>query len=161
MKNKSVTYLLLAVVVAIWGGIFFKVFSSLASTDRPVATVAKVGLIENIEENKPSVFAIQANYRDPFLGSRVDDRPAGDKPVVVKPVVKKKEEPKVAPDVSFVKYFGLIRNSGSQKKIGLVSIHDQEFMIGDGEEISGVKCLKHYKDSIIISFQGKRACIKR
>ena len=159
MKNKSITYLLLAVVVAIWGGIFFKVFSSLASSEQPVARTAKVGPIENIEERKPSVFTIRANYRDPFLGNRVDHS-TGDKPVVVK-VVKKKEEPKVAPDVSFIKYFGLIRNSGTQKKIGLISIHNQEFMIGDGEEISGVTCLKHYKDSIIISFQGIRACIKR
>lgn len=160
MKNKSITYLLLAVVVAIWGGIFFKVFSSLASPNQPVTRAAKVGPIEIIAENKPSVFTIRADYRDPFLGHRAVDHSTEDKPVVVK-VAKKKAEPKVAPDMSFVKYFGLIRNSGSQKKIGLISIHNQEFMIGDGEEVSGVKCLKHYKDSIIISFQGRRACIKK
>jgi hypothetical protein len=82
------------------------------------------------------------------------------KQVVVRPV-KKKPEPSVPVDVSFIKYFGLIRNSGSQKKIGLISVHNQEFMISEGEVISDVTCVKHYKDSIIISFQGKRACIKR
>lgn len=162
MKSKAVTYSLLAVVVLIWGGIFVKVFTTLgSSSDKGVVVRRKATLPEEVAENRQAVYTIRANYRDPFLGSVASPVALKKTAAVALKRAEKIQKKNTPVDVSFVRYFGLIRNAASQKKIGMISIHDQEFMISEGEVVSGVTCLKHYRDSTIISFQGKRACIKK
>lgn len=166
MRNRAVTYFLLGTVLLVWGGIFFKVFATFFSQEKNVYKLPIRKTVETSVDYEMAVYSIKADYRDPFLGnssSIVEEdflKPAS-KPGK-KRTKKIETKPVVAPvDWSFFKYLGLIKNSGNGKKIGLVSIRNQEVMIEEGREYDGLKCLKYYKDSIIVIYQGKRACIKK
>ncbi len=166
MKNKALTYFLLGTVALIWGGIFLKVFATFFSQEHDVPSIPVHKSLETRVDYETPTYSIKANYRDPFLGNSA--APEG-KPLLAegrtegKPVEKKvAPKPIEAPmDWSFVKYLGSIKNSGNGKKIALVSIRNQEVMIEEGIEHDGLKCLKHYRDSIVVIYQGKRACIKK
>lgn len=161
MKNKQITYFLITVVVIIWGGIFYRIFSSFFSSDEGLVRVAATPVIETPDNIfDAGSYTLKASYRDPFLGNTTIDKTESSRQIRIKPP-EKKVQPVAAVDWSFVKYFGLIKNSGNNTKIGLISINNREHMIREGEVISDLKCMKSYNDSIIISYQGRVACIKR
>lgn len=158
---------MLGTVLLIWGGIFLKVFATFFSQDKNTHSSIPIPKSrENRVEYEATIYSIKTNYRDPFLGNSAsienESLPPGERVERKEPA--RKVVPKIveAPvDWSFVKYLGSIRNSGSGKKIALVSIRNQEVMIEEGMEHDGLKCLKYYRDSIIVIYQGKRACIKK
>lgn len=162
MKNKKVTTLLIIVVVGIWGVIFFRLVSSMSGEDDYIGRSdirVKINA-KDFQEIKP--YILIAKYRDPFLGRTFHEEGKG---VISQrkniPIVKKETIPAVEIDWSFIKYLGLINNSKINKKVGLISINNDEYMISDGDVIKEVKCIKTYKDSICISYQGKIKCLKR
>jgi len=167
VKNKAITFFLLGTVLLIWGGIFLKVFATFFSQEKNAHSISIRKSLENRVEYEATMYSIKANYRDPFLGNSASIEnesvsPPGERVERKEPA--RKVLPKIieAPvDWSFVKYLGSIRNSGNGKKIALVSIRNQEMMIEEGMEHDGLKCLKYYRDSIIVIYQGKRACIKK
>jgi hypothetical protein len=160
MKNKAVTYVLIGFVLIIWGGIFYKVFASFFSSpavrERP-AVKENVKAVEAYREAPP--FALSANYRDPFLGT-VRAEGVTPKKKTGAPL-KKAVVPAVPFDWSFIRYFGLIKNSSTGKKVALVSMHDQQRMLAEGEVWGDLKCLKNLKDSVFISYQERTTWIKR
>jgi hypothetical protein len=159
MKNKTLTYGLIGVAMLIWGWIFLTIFSSFFSSEKNVVnTLKKPAVVSNKIYQEPISFTLVANYRDPFLG-KVFEEPEFPK-ITARPPVKVKE-PQIPVDWSFVKYLGMIKNPNSDKKIALISIKGQEHMISEGQIIADVKCIKNYKDSIRISYQGRSTCIKR
>jgi hypothetical protein len=160
MKNKTITYGLLVVVLIIWGGIFYRIFISFFPADKPIAKNEQKFTIESVSGfEEAQSFALRSGYRDPFLGdTHTSDFSEENKPV--KKILKKVSvEPSI--DWSFVKYLGLIKNSGNTRKLAMVTIHGMEYMLSEGEEMSSVKCLKNNKDSILISYQGKVKWIKK
>jgi hypothetical protein len=161
MKNKTITYLLIGIVILVWGWIFYKIFSSFhASGSSPQLEI--ISHQQPRDEQQPiKEFSLKANYRDPFLGKdyrEVVPQKKSDR-TKLKPEIKVDPIPTI--NWSFIRYMGLIKNPDSGKKIALISVHNKELMISEGETISEVKCIKHYRDSIKVSYQGKVACIKR
>lgn len=166
MKNKTITYFLLGTVVLVWGGIFLKVFATFFSQDKSVQNIPIHKSVETPVDYGTAVYSIRANYRDPFLSNSIiaeressSDEGRIERKQQAKKVLPKQIETPI--DWSFVKYLGSIKNSGNGKKIALVSIRNQEVMIEEGMEHEGLKCLKYYRDSIVVIYQGKRACIKK
>jgi hypothetical protein len=162
MKNKTVTYVLLTVAALVWGGIFYRVFSSLSAYDQIATVPVKVRSVASESDYALTTWAIKADYRDPFLGSLAVEKPKQANASVNNKILRKKKiETEAAIDWSFIKYSGLIKNPSRAKKIGLINIQNQPYMINEGEIIQGIKCIRHYRDSIIIFYKGKVACIKK
>jgi len=68
MNKKGKTYLLIAVVLGIWGTIGYQVYSKLSPDETPIlATNSSISFSPKQEITKDT-FSISATHRDPFLG---------------------------------------------------------------------------------------------
>jgi hypothetical protein len=158
MKNKSVTYLLGAVVLLIWGLVFYRFFSAANEDDLPIPVSAYSTSKVNKSNTEADSFELISDYRDPFLGqwtgginADINNAPKVRKKVakVVAPIV-------VAPpiDWSFVTYLGTIHGKQSKKKLAILKLNDREMMVGDNDKVGELTVLKIGKDSVLVSFQG-------
>jgi len=71
MKSKSLTYFLIAGVMAIWGIVFYRLYTSVSTNEDTSTNDFK--LQKNVMKKDASTdsFQLVANYRDPFLGTLV------------------------------------------------------------------------------------------
>lgn len=154
MKNKKVTYLLIAVVAGVWGLILYRLFNAVGQGDDlpPVTTVHQVKEQYNDFSLVKDTATLKLNYRDPFGLSKPKDTTS--KPVVVhlKPV-----KAIVTPTInwSFISYAGYVRNPVSKKLVTLLLINGKNVTLSEGETREQVKLLRNLRDSIKISYQGK------
>lgn len=164
MKKKNVTYLLLVLVAAIWGYLFYKFFSDL-NPEKVIEANSNPIQFAKIEETKDSVYALMANYRDPFLGKGyVQNNSSG---ISIKRFTSPKPKPipvlttvstMVWPDV---KYLGLISHNANAKHMGIITINGKEYTITEGEVIQEFKILKLSKSNATLIYKGVEKVIGR
>lgn len=147
MKKQHKTYLLLAVVLLVWGMIGYKfvnaVNPSIENNNNSAVTVEKF-VPKEIEEREQ--FTIVANYRDPFLGTMKN--PASNQKKKVSKIVKKD-----LPKKSIV-YTGFITDKGSKQKIFFVTIDGQQQMMSLRDTFKEVKLVQGTKSYIKVSYNG-------
>lgn len=157
MKNKKLTYFLIAAVAGLWGLIIYRIIGAV-NTDDDVAPVTTTRVKEAYNDfSLPKDTAkLLLNYRNPFGPVKVRDtvvskpeKPALNKTAAVPPVVKP------AINWSFINYSGYICNPSTKKLIALVSINGQSTTLAEGESKNQVKLIKNLRDSIKISYEGK------
>jgi len=157
MKNKKLTYFLIAIVAGLWGLIIYRVVGSLTAEDEPnpmPATAPTVKEAYNDFALPKDTTKLLLNYRDPFGLLKEKDttmvksnRPTAHKSptVVTMPAM----------NWSFITYSGYIRNPSTKKLIALVNINGQSTTLTEGEMKNQVKLIKNLRDSIKISYEGK------
>jgi len=155
MKNKKLTYFLIAIVLGVWGLILYRIFDAVGDNDDTIAPVAVKQAKEAFNDfSLPKDTAkLLLNYRDPFGITKPKDTTAR----IRKAVSFKNTVVPTKPTMnwSFISYSGYIRNPSSKKLIALVSINGQNITLAEGETKSQVKLLKNLRDSIKISYGGK------
>lgn len=157
MKNKKIIYLLLPLVIIIWGVVLYRVFSITAA--EPILPVPGNTLSnKDIKTSVLDTFSIDANYRDPFLDKVVH--------VPVENKIKSTPLPKVEKILIPLKwpvltYLGIIKNQDSGKKITLINIDGESNFMKEGDEVSGIHLLKVYKDSVEVSFMKERKMVRK
>jgi hypothetical protein len=161
MKNKKSAYLMLIVVLAIWGAVIYKLFfehkgGETAFTANSVFVPEPVNLA-----SLNDTFSIHQGYRDPFLGKVADNRPRVSSGIPVKTPVK--PTPALPSLVKWppVQFHGLIKNQKSGKLIALVEIegHGHNMMPGDVE--GGLELIQTYKDSVILGMGKDRKTFRK
>ncbi|SHK12457.1 hypothetical protein SAMN04488007_2087 [Maribacter aquivivus] len=146
MKKQYKTYLLLAVVLLVWGMIGYKFVSAInpsVESDNSAVTAEKF-VPKEIKEREQ--FAIVADYRDPFLGT-MKTPASGRKKKVSKTV--KKELPK-----KNISYTGFITDKASKQKIFFVTIDGQQQMMGLKDTFNEVKLVQGTNSYIKVSYNG-------
>jgi len=164
VKNKKLTYLLICAVAAVWGIIVYKVlFNETEAGYEPKFKVVK-------KEQEPydqylakdDTFKLVLNYRDPFLvGVSVVPENKGVGSAV--PVQANFNPPSLPPPIDWtvIKYSGYIVNPVTKKLVAILVFNGREQMISEGQSFEGVKLLQNRKDSILVSWQGKKKYIKQ
>jgi len=155
MKNKNLTYVLIAAVTCVWGLILYRIFAAVGDSgdSAMINTTKPVKEAYNDYAIPKDTTKLFLNYRDPFGLVKQKDTTmkvarvnlSKNIPVVVKPSI----------NWSFITYSGYIRNPSSKKLIALMSINGQNTTMSEGETKNHVKLLKNLKDSIKISYAGK------
>jgi hypothetical protein len=159
MKNKSVTYVLIGVVVLIWGVIFYRIIHAATEDSSEGSTAPTRPLVSNNVQEVEDTFELIAHYRDPFLGKTTfysnDDQRAGltrkKKTSAAKTIL-----PTPAIDWSFIAYLGTIRNKQLKKEVGILRINGNETIVGVNDRVGDVTVLKITRDSATITFQNVR-----
>lgn len=158
MKNKKLTYFLIAAAIGLWGLIIYRVIGAMAADDdasMPVATTRVKEAYNDFSLPKDTA-KLLLNYPDPFRSVKTKDTVTNKTP---KPVLNKSvtipAAIKPAMNWSFISYSGYIRNPSTKKLIALVSINGQSTTLVEGESKSQVKLIKNLRDSIKISYGGK------
>ena len=150
MKDKRVNYILIPVVLAVWGIVFYKIFGSLSGSHK--VAVINYDDKSSMQEQEDSSFKLIADYRDPFQGESFEtaskQRPRGSD---AKSKVTNEEK---SPETKWpaINFLGTIKK---QKEIfAIMKIHNKTFTMKKGEEIENVKMLMIMKDSVQIQYQG-------
>lgn len=158
------TYLLLCAVAVVWGVIVYRLFFNDPVDDGSSGFLQPKTVHEPYNQYvaKNDTFKLALNYRDPFLG-KINDQPEA--LIKVIPADHKASIPVkfVPPPVNWtvIRYSGYIINPKTKKIVAIVTVNDQERMMGEGEHFQGLKLLKNKKDSILVSWMGKQKYIKQ
>ncbi len=144
MKRNKKTYLLLGLVLIIWGILGFKLLGSLRPNPIPLTNSAVGERFKPTAFPQKDTFSIVADYRDPFLGTLPKRKDT---------TTLKKAKPKVAvvPEKQ-IRYSGLVTESTTGNKIFFVSIDGQDVMMSLQQVEREVKLLAGNGTSIKVKY---------
>lgn len=150
MKNKKNIYILLPIVLFVWGGVLYQVFS-FTNTEEVISSASPEFTIKPLKIKKRQAFAINVNYRDPFLGKMYAPQTSSKvKSVIVKKTVQHHENV-VWPAIL---YKGMISDTKDKNKIFMLVIegHNTYMRIGDTENEIFLK--NGDKESVYVKYKG-------
>ncbi|MEM7161714.1 MAG: hypothetical protein AAF487_04665 [Bacteroidota bacterium] len=154
MNKKVLTYVLLVVVIGIWGRVIYTFFFA-EKGGEPILFESKKDPLPELTEDVQDSIVLIADYRDPFLG-KVQRAPSQTTVNTVqhnvpRSIEKKGEEepPIVWPEVA---YFGMQKNLNSQARLGIVKIGKKQVLLKEGEEVDELKALRIFPDSIELGY---------
>ncbi|MES2141095.1 MAG: hypothetical protein V4511_15420 [Bacteroidota bacterium] len=164
MKNKKLLYILIPVVLLVWGVIIYRIFNVVNGSNSN--EVLKSVIIENVNnENLIDTFSIHPNYRDPFISKRAKKTTSENKVVsaITKPDIIKKVTNTVPVSNKWpnIVYNGLIKNEKSNKQLALVQINGQANILQLGNVAEGVELTKIFRDSIEVKFNLEKRYIRK
>ncbi len=148
MKNKKALYVLLPVVVVIWGLIIFKVFSY-TNEEPEFSPYSKTNIGKDKGEVLQENFVLDLNYEDPFK-TKVGIR---------KTTTAENYKPKIKSNRAIrwpeIKYYGIVRNEKTARKVVSVGIGGRSYLMKEGEEKEKVRLVRVYGDSVLAKFKGE------
>lgn len=152
MKSKKSIYILLPLVLIIWGMLIYQFFSYTNQDEIDVDTA--VPSIVNIEYNEPDTTAIDASHRDPFTGKLENSKSAN------KGVVKSNTHPMnkdVTPQEQVqIEYKGIVTDVVNKNKVFMLLINNQTFLMTQGDIEKGIELISGNNESILIKHRGKK-----
>ncbi|WP_426672085.1 hypothetical protein ACPPVU_12720 [Mucilaginibacter sp. McL0603] len=155
MKDKKLTYFLIAIVLSVWGMILYRVFNAVDSssdTTEPIVYKQQKEAFNDFSIREDTA-GLLLNYRDPFgIVARKDTLSTVSK-TTFKQTARVMPRPTIS--WSFISYSGYIRNPVSKKFVALLTINGQNVTLTEGETKDKVKLLKNLRDSIKVSYEGK------
>lgn len=159
MNRKAITALLVLVVVAIWGSVFFKVSGK--GEEEVKAQHTGLGVPEAVIALAPDTLtsASLGNYRDPFLGGATVQRSAQPAPTAQRTSLKK--APEASKSWPKVSYRGALRNRGKERGVALLSIDGKDAMVPLGGEEKGVTVKAIYADSVLLVANGEQRVVRQ
>lgn len=138
MKKNIITYILIFVVIVVWGIIFYRIFApSNKNKEGVVSSNIKVSQTENERTG------LSLNYKDPF---RIEN------PENKKNIKDHKAEIKEEPPA--FKYKGLIR--GARNKVIVIENNGVNEIIPLSDNILGFKIISINNDSVVVRKTGIR-----
>lgn len=154
LKNKSKTYLLLAVVLCVWGTIGYKLINGI-SPDIAKVNEENFDFSFNPKTNTEiDTFSIKTVERDPFLGTlsrKKNNRNASTKSS--KKVIKDNSQ--------VITYGGLVKKQNSSDYVYIVNINKNQYLLKKGQTADSVKLIKGKEKEITIRYRNKNKTIKR
>lgn len=140
MKKNQKTYLLLVVVVIVWGTIGYQIYQAYSGQEITTAEIhqpRRTNYQASIAQND---YQIEPDYRDPFLG-KIYRKP---KP---KKRVKVQKPPVVFPNIV---YKGVINGETDSY---IISINGIQEIFALKQEIKGVKLVRAYQKTVVLQYQ--------
>jgi len=152
-------YILLPLVLFIWGVVFYKIYNSINSSNKIVNYTTTGTNMNDTNVYKIDTFSISNNYRDPFLSKVVlagKNFRTTNKPIPIKSTP-------IKIDIKWpsITYNGVIKNKRSSGKLALVKINGESNLMTMGGALSGVEILDIYSDSIRVNYKGELKVVKK
>jgi hypothetical protein len=145
MKKKKNTYLLLALVLLIWGVLIYRVVSY-TNPELPQSNAPENFTLRPLEVKEKETFSIDVNYRDPFLGKMYAPA-APTKPRQKQKVIVQVEWPSVI-------YKGIVSDSKDKKKVFLLIVNGRPQMMKEKETVDGILLKSGNRQSVTVKYKG-------
>jgi hypothetical protein len=159
IKKNMLQYLLIIVVLLIWGRVILKLFKNFKWKE-PVE-VTQVQLTDDMDDYKLSdTFHISENYPDPFLSEVIHvakQESSTPKTSISKPI----EKPMVVTNWPSISYKGIIKSLSTGKELILIYINDRGYKMSPGNKQGDLILERVYKDSIIMKMNNLKKTIKK
>jgi len=169
-KNKKVQYLLVVLVIVIWGYIAIQFFSY--NGGEIAITESNYNYLPVAKANTKNVFqfSLNLNYEDPFLSRKrgVSKASSNSEPINktrniknrIASNIQQKINPRQLEKYPKVIYKGYSLNNNQITRVNL-SINNKVFSMKAGESQDGLFLKETYRDSLLVSFKGKKQMIFR
>ncbi len=152
MKKKKSIYILLPLVILVWGAIIAKVLFNLSSSDAVNTEAKSIHIPEQAQKNVIDSFSLYLNYVDPFLGkmssSNNSTKPQTQLFQNLKEGIIKK--PQQWPNI---KYYGLVKNSKTRALKANISVNNKMFILKEKESVENLRLEMISIDSVIFSLK--------
>jgi len=147
MKNKKNIYILLPVVIVLWGLVIYRFFSY-ATPGANENTQAVSFSVKPVTVQQRDTIVLDVNYRDPFLGKmysrEMPKKASGNRKITVK-------EPIQWPQVI---YKGIVSDTKNNKKVFMLIVNGQTHLIKEKETVEGISLKSGNRHSITIKYRG-------
>lgn len=153
MQKKTKTYLLLALVLGIWGTVAYKIITGLDTDVPEVATEHFQVQFTPKNEVRIDTFSISPVERDPFLG-RLATKKRTPQPS------NHNSQPKQEKPWPFIIYTGVIQKD-NKAPLYILTIEQQQYILKKGQSAADVQLLKATTTEITVSYKGTRKTIPR
>ena len=151
MANKRNTYILLPIVLIVWGLIAYKIYRQI--TPKAQRITHKSGNYSYHPKTNTSTFTytLHTAYRDPFLGILPKKHKKITQKKNVKPAVKK---PIIKHSFPKLTYKGLVNPKAAKREsIFMIEINGKSELFKIGQSLSGVKLLNGNNNEVQLQFQ--------
>lgn len=151
MKSKKSIYVLLPLVLIIWGAIIYQFFNY-TNTESAVISTNDYSAKPIIIKQKDSI-NIKINPRDPFSGKMVD---AAAKKSIGH-IGNSNKTPKIKEEMVWpqISYKGVVSDSKDKTKVYMVIINGKTFMMKKGESNEEVLLKDGDRDKISLNYNGE------
>jgi hypothetical protein len=149
MKNKKSIYILLPLVLLIWGTIIYQFFSY-TNPESAIIPSQDYSVKPLIIKQKDSI-TININPRDPFSGKMIDDgvkKETGKKRNTKIPKIKKEL---IWPQIS---YKGIVSDNKDKIKVYMVIINGKTNLMKKGDTEEGILLKEGDREIIYLKFKG-------
>jgi hypothetical protein len=147
MKNRKNIYFLLPVVLFIWGMVIYQFFS-FSGNETVLNDPISYSKTTIIKPEKQS-FAIDVNYRDPFLGKMYNPQQSKKGKVY-----KTKNSVKEVISWPYIVYKGTVSDTKDNNKVFVVIINNSTFFMQEKDTEQGVTLKTGNKNYINIEYKG-------
>jgi apolipoprotein N-acyltransferase len=153
MKNKKNIYILLPIVLLVWGSVVYQFFS-FTTTEVETPSESKVYTVKPLQQSINQQVVIDLNYRDPFLGTMYAPKNAvPDANKVVKS--KGPSRPKETLVWPVIIYKGMIADTKEkQKKVFILVIDEKHYYMKIGETQEEVYLKTGDRESVYVRYRG-------
>lgn len=145
LKNKKITYLLLALVVIIWGMIFYRIYSNFGGKKMVEKSLPhSVGIAKH--DQNDSILTLSLNYPDPFLKGEEQS---------VDPLLSIEDKTPISPTVinwPQIEYRGLLCGNNNEST-GLLRIQNTDLLVKQGKVYAAIRIRTLSRDSIFLEYQ--------
>lgn len=151
MKTKKNIYILLAVVLFVWGAVLYQVFS-FTNSDEILVSNNPEFVMKPLKIKERQTFTINVNYRDPFLGKIYVSQTVSN----VKASTKIKKQPKSQENLVWpsILYKGMISDVKNKNKIFMLIIDGQYHYMKIGGTENEIFLKEGNKESVYIKYKG-------
>lgn len=154
MKKKNKTYLLLAVVLGIWGVIIYQFVGAFNPPSETVIEDIAAAVFVPTKVQEREFFALALDYRDPFLGTAVAPKKKKSQP-------KKVRAPKKVVPSKSIQFTGFIQQKNTAQKIFFVTVEGQQQLMKVNDTFNEVNLVKGSEHKIQVKYNGKTETIAR
>jgi hypothetical protein len=149
MKNKKSIYILLPVVLLVWGGVLYQFFS-FTTGDEVLENTSTDLNIKPFKLKERNAFSINVNYRDPFLGKMYQEVHK------VKNISKIRKESKLEEVIVWpsIIYKGIVSDTKEKNRLFILKIAGHDFFMKKGDVENGILLKDGDKESVYVKYKG-------
>lgn len=154
-------YILLPLVLGLWGYIGWKIVDGLQGDEATSYNVPAVSLL-NDTLAVPETYTLQANYRDPFLGKSVTSfSGSGGSAMPKKNTSPKKTitQPAIT-NWPVIVYGGMIQKKQGQP-LALLQVNGQDYLLKTGEKAADISVISIHRDSVVLNWNKQKRGFKK
>jgi len=145
LKNKTKTYVLLIIVLGVWGAIAYQIWSGLHQ-DIPEIIQQDINTAFNpLNKVEMDTFSVQVFDRNPFLGTLTKAKVNNQK---------RNTRIKTTPFVWIpISYQGLIKNPSSKEQLYVLTINGQQHLLKRGQNRDGVSLVRGDSKKVTVKYK--------
>lgn len=152
MKNKKNIYILLPLVLFVWGAVLFQLFS-FTNSDEIIEARNPEFIIKPMKINKRETFSINVNYRDPFLGKMYNSETVSSAKTTYSKTTKSIKNTEVLLWPNIV-YKGTIADSKGKTTLFMLIIDGKNYYMKIGETENEIFLKSGDQESIYVKYKG-------